>query len=210
MSWSPLPLRGGRRCVLQIYHEGPNDSVGRNSTCRTPAPTPTQGRVPSHEDVAVPGASRETAPGMRGALRWVRSTVHPDRRFLLLHVDMTVVGHDPLSRAIDLGPEVQLRQHPLERKVPRVRAAHPFGDVEVFRRPAIASPSIALTNGKPRGVADDPAPVLVAGERPPRAGKVHLGESRLTPECRQPQQQHTRQRRADPNRDSRHHAIAAL
>src|SRR5712691_11839927 len=104
----------------------------------------------------------------------MRPAIHPDGDFLLFLIDVTVVRDDALRVAIDVGPEAHLREDRFERIVPGVRPARPLRYVEVLRRPAVGSPARLAADWKTGGVADHPAPILVARQRPPESGEVVL------------------------------------
>ena len=126
------------------------------------------------EDVAFPLASREPAPGVQRVGRRVRPAVHPDRRLLLLLIQVPVVGDDFLRRWIHVGPHPHLRERSLEGVVPGMWTARILREIVVVWRPGLGAPPAGRAQGNAGVVADHPAAILIAGHGTPEAGDVRL------------------------------------
>src|SRR5687768_5216513 len=127
-----------------------------------------------NERVSIPFTGGEAAPRVQCVLGRMRSTVHPDRRLLLLLVDVTVVRRRLLSGLVGIRPDTHRRQRPFERVIPHMRAADPFRGVEVVWRPALGTPLTLVAQWNAGGIASHAAAVLITGQWAPESGDVYL------------------------------------
>ena len=93
-------------------------------------------------------------------------------------VDVAVDGGHFLRGLIDVGPDAQLAEHAGQREVPWMRTAHPFSDIEIFRRPAFHPRPRPVADGDACGVAGQSTSILVARNGCPEASEVDLRQYR--------------------------------
>src|SRR4029077_2933025 len=104
--------------------------------------------------ITVPFPRRKSAPGVQGILGRMGAAIHPDRHLLFLHINVAMISADLLRGLIDVGPKTDGRAWTLQRIVPSVRSATPLGDIEILRRPALDSQTVALSDGHAGDVTD--------------------------------------------------------
>ncbi len=133
--------------------------------------------------VSVPFARGKAAPGVERTCGRMRPVIHPDCRFLLFLIDVPAVIGDLLRGLVRLGPDPHSRERTLERIVPDVGPADPFGGIEIVRRPALRPPLAFIAQRNASGVAGHAAAVLIAGQRTPKAGDIHLSQCWRAPQA---------------------------
>ena len=129
---------------------------------------------------SLPFARRKAAPAMAGVIGRAFTAVRPDVGLLLAHGQSAVQADQLLRGVLDVRADAKLRGPRFERKVPRVRTAHPFGNLEVLRRPRLRARPSGGIERKTGIVAVHAAAVFVAGKRTPQACEVYLRRDRAT------------------------------
>ncbi len=164
----PDPMFGDRRAVAA-------------GNAVAPDPADLQMRGGDGQDVAVPFPGRESLPGVRSILGWMRPAVHIDGALRRLPGNVGVPRHDLLRRRVHFFRDAQIRR-PADAVIGRVRLALMLREREQVGIPDVAAHASRVVDRQPQIVADlgagNALRLVLMKERIPLARQIDLRERR--------------------------------